>query len=96
MQEGSRTNTVGHTACQRSGRITKLHPRHVSYFSHTFGSTVLVPWVGMCWLLAVPAAAALGLALLTDRTGGEAIFVLVLTCSEGTAEEQPMKNNFVL
>lgn len=96
MQEGSRTSTVGHTACQRSGRITKLHPRHVSCFPHPSGSAVPVPWVGMCWLLAVPAAALLGLALLTDPTGGEAIFVLLLTCSEGTAEEQPMENNFVL
>lgn len=93
MQEGSRTSAVGHTACQ-SGRIIKLHPRHVSYFSHTFGSTVPVPWVGMCWLLAVPAA--LGLTLLADPTGGEAIFVLLLTSSEGTAKEQPMEDNFVL
>lgn len=96
MQEGSRTSTLGHTACQRSGRITKLHSRHVSYFSHTFGSTVSVLWVGMCWLLAVPAVAALGLALLTDPIGGEDIFVLLLTCGEDTAEEQPMENNFVL
>lgn len=47
-------------------------------------------------VLAVAAPAALGLALLTDPTGGEAIFVLLLTCSEGTAEGRPMKNNFVL
>jgi len=33
---------------------------------------------------------------LADRTGGDAIFVLLLTRSEGTAAEQPMENNFVL
>lgn len=38
----------------------------------------------------------LDLLLLTDRTGGDAIFVLLLTCSEGTAEEQPTENDFVL
>lgn len=47
-------------------------------------------------VLAARCAAALGLTLLADPTGGEAIFVLLLTCSEGTTKEQPMENNFVL
>lgn len=96
MQEGSRTSAVGHTACQRSGRITTASSQACLLLLPHLWQHCPCSLVGMCWLLAVPAAAAPGLALLTDRTGGEAIFVLLLTCSEGTAEEQPMENNFVL
>lgn len=97
MQEGSRASTLGHTVCQRSGRITKLHPRHpIPTSPIPLAALSLFPGWGCAGCLLCQQRQRWGLALLTDPTGGEAIFVLLLTCSEDTAEEQPMENNFVL
>lgn len=88
QNEGSRARTQ--TASQRSGRRTTTASE--SYFSHTFNkNTPFSPrWDdarrGSGWVLLS----------LTDRTGGDAIFGLLLTRREGTAEEQPVENNFVL